>query len=331
MKNKTGRKIASWMLVFGLAFSFNTGAFAAAKSNNEVERYNRIEKLFDAKDKLLLEKKVDAKKIEKIEKDLQNLGVEKLSTNDVLKKFSKKKSKTGESIITPNVAVPPSTNVTWSSYRTTYSYNGKSYEVQRLIADANTKDSNLKNNGSRAISTSYKWQAGVMNLIKVTASEIGGNIPVLGTAMTFYDAVVGTISSIGRTTEIDGGDCVYSWSSVTRAVFSYVKPVGKSDDYQTMSYISTKSTVATGYQIPTFTYKTTSGSTTVSPKIVQGSKTFTITPSGYDNTYNAVYAFVNYPYAQTRATVDSFSLTGLDNKSVSTVYVVSPAFPAHIR
>ncbi|KNY25186.1 hypothetical protein [Pseudobacteroides cellulosolvens] len=67
-----------------------------------------------------------------------------------------------------------------------------------------------------------------MNLIKIGAGEV----PVYGTAMTFYDAIVGTITSIGKTTEIDGGDCVYSWACVTRAIFSYVKPAGYSDDYQ---------------------------------------------------------------------------------------------------
>lgn len=263
---------------------------------------------------------------------MERVGVKKLSKDEVIEEFPSIKkdiekkglnaNQTTTDTIRASIALPTNPNINWSTYTDTLTYNGTNYEVQRLVAQANVQDSPLKDNGSRAISTDYKWAAGAMNLVKTGA----GTIPVIGKILTFYDAVVGTYSAISKTTEIDGADCVYSWSYVSTVVFSYVRASGTSNP-QVLTYVSTKCDAAVGYQLPTFYYKNTNGNYVVTPAIIQGSSSYSMTPAGYDNTYNAVYAF---SHGASSAVVPSFSLTGLDNQSIYLVYPVVPNGPTDL-
>lgn len=144
-------------------------------------------------------------------------------------------------------------------------------------------------------------------------------------ALSVYDTISGFVSGISKTTEISSAEIVYSYAHITTASFKYVKIKGQSDDYQNLTYISTKGTTAVGYQYPTFTY---SGGS-VKPNVIQGNRTITSTPSGYNSNVNAVKAYSD-PYAARRSYVGSVKITGLESKSVSSIYPVCPEFPAHI-
>lgn len=79
------------------------------------------------------------------------MGVEFLSSEDVAKK-----KKFAMSSKVARVSKPTSANVTWTSKRVNYTYNGVTYEIQMLTAQPKNDKSKLYLQGDRAISSTYK-------------------------------------------------------------------------------------------------------------------------------------------------------------------------------
>lgn len=305
--------ISSLMVTLLLALSFTGTAFAQPSSDNSAQVDELMEKRAEA---ICLE---NWDEVSDIDRQLGKLGVEKLTPEEVEERFGNMDD------IAPYVSTPVSGNVTWLSSRTDYTYGGVKYEIQTLTAQPNQNSSNLKNSGSRAVASTYKWSAGIMNALSVIGSTVAGEIPGASLALTVYDTASGFVSGISKTTEISSAEIVYSYAHTTTASFKYVKVKGKSDDSQSLTYISTKGTTAVGYQYPTFTYSGGSAK----PNVIQGNRTINSTPTGYNSNLNAVKAYTD-PYAARRAYVGSVKITGLESKSVSTIYPVCPEFPAHI-
>lgn len=107
--------------------------------------------------------------------------------------------------------------------------------------------------------------------------------------------------------------------------FKYVKVKGQSDNSQSLAFISTKGMTAVGYQYPTFIYS--GGSAT--PHVIQDNRTITSIPSEYNSSLSAVKAYTDI-YAARNAYVRSVTITGLESKSVSTIYPLCPEIPAHV-
>lgn len=307
------KAIGVLMAAIVLATSFTATAFAQSTSDNSTQ----IDVLLEKRAELICLDKWN--EVEVIDQQLEKLGVEKLTQAEVEARFG------DVSGSTPYVSTPSSKNVTWLSSRTDYTYGGVTYEIQTLTAQPNQNDSNLKDSGSKAIASSYKWKAGIMNAISVVGSSLAGEIPGASLVLSVYDSVSGFVSGISKTTEISSAEIVYSYAHTTTVSFKYVKVKGQSDDKQSLTYISTKGTTAVGYQYPTFSY---SGGA-AKPNVIQGNRTINSTPSGYNSNLNAVKAYTD-PYAVRRAYVGSVKITGIESKSVSTIYPVCPEFPAHI-
>lgn len=331
---KTIRLVA---LLLILVLSLSSTAFAQADPNEEaIERDNQIQALLDKRAALFLEEDIEIKELNRIDKALKSLGVEFLTADEAKAQFAPKKTMDprlapDNSEITPQVDVPYATNVQWMSYRTSNYYSGgEYYNIQRLIASPNQYDSNLKEIGTRIITLDYNWEAGVLAVFESAAWSGIGSIPGASLFVSVYDTVSSGISGISRTTEVNVPHITYSWSQATTASFAYVRKENESDDYQWLSYISTKVVAAVGYQIPSFEYENTDGQWVVVPTVTQGSRTIYATPSGYDSIYSAVMAYRD-PYSYpSRATVDYIDISGPENKEVETIWPVSPQFPAHI-
>lgn len=311
MKKKISVLLSLLLLVMALPLNVS-----ANEIPEDVLMQEEMNLLLDKRAELICLEKYD--EVYEIDAQLASLGVEELTPQEVQEKFI-------DTNPMARVTVPVASNVNWYSTSFDYPYNGTTYTVQTLIAQANEKSSNLKESGSRAIASTYKWQAGFMNALTAFGSGLLGEIPGSSIYLTVYDTVSGAVSGISKTTEISSAEIVYSWSHVTTASFKYVKVKGQTDDYQSLTYISTKGVTAIGYQYPTFTY---SGGT-VKPNVIQGSRTINSTPIGYDSNLNAVKAYTDV-YAPTRAYNDTVKITGLESKTVSNIYPVCPQFPLHI-
>lgn len=308
------KKISIFMAFLLLVLSFSTTSFAQSSTDSN----NQIDTLLDKRAELICLNKWD--ELDSIDMQLESLGVEKLTPAEVEERFCNIDG------AAPRVSTPVSNNVTWLSNRTNYTYGGVTYEIQTLTAQPNQNNSNLKVVGNRAIASKNKWSIGIMNGLTVIGSTLAGEIPGATLALTVYDTVSGFVSGISKTTEISSAEILYSYSHTTTASFKYVKIKGQSDDSQVLTYISTNGTTSVGYQYPTFTY---SGGA-AKPNVIQGNRTVYSTPSGYNSNLNAVKSYTD-PYAANRAYVGSVKITGIESKSVSTIYPVCPEFPLHIR
>lgn len=307
-------------MVLTLVMSTATSALSASKEDT---KELSIQNLFDQRAKLLNEKEVDLQRINRIESQLQTLGVESLSSGEVNAKFKV----TGK--ITPQVSVPNQTNVSWFTYRSEIIKNGKTYEVQRLIAQPNTLDSNLKSRGSASVSSTYRWKAASINVIKMLATSSVGEIPGASTVLTVYDAVTGFISDIQPTTWIDGANVIYSWSQTTTVIFFYVKLKGETDDKQYLKFVTNKCDVVAGWQFPTFTYTNSSGGQVAKPSVVQGSRNISAIAPGYDNANKAVdYYIAGGPIITDF--VNQIPVIGIEDKTIKNIVPVSPMTPVYI-
>ncbi|WP_143482950.1 hypothetical protein [Pseudoflavonifractor sp. An85] len=295
-------------LLFSLSFTAN--AFAQSSVDNNL----KVDELLEKRAEFICLEQWD--NVASIDQQLEQLGVEKLTAQEVEEHFVS---------VTPYVSTPVSSNVTWFSSRRDYTYGGVIYEVQTLTAQPNQNNSQLKTSGSRAIASSYKWKAGAMNALSVVGSALVGEIPGASLYLTVFETVSGFVSGISKTTEISSAEIVYSYAHTTTASFKYVKVKGQSDDYQSLTYISTMGTTAVGYQYPTFRY---SGGS-VQPNIIQGQRTINSIPTGYNSNANAVKAYLD-PYAPTRAFVGRIKITGLESKSISTISPACPQFPSQV-
>mgnify|MGYP004552855783 FL=1 len=130
------RMISTLMATILLALSFAVPVFAQESSDNSA----LIDSLLEERAALICLEKWN--EVDSLDQQLESLGVEKLTAAEVDERFG---SINGA---TPYVSTPASTNVTWLSSRTNYTYNGVTYEIQTLTAQPNQNNSNLKISGT---------------------------------------------------------------------------------------------------------------------------------------------------------------------------------------
>lgn len=300
-----------------------------------------ITKLFDERQKLFFEESVDLKKLNEIDFNLHSLGVDFLTLEEVDKQFPEAKAQREKVLtgntgtesplnqnVTPYVVAPDSSVNTWASYRTVgYYYGGSYYNIQKLVAQPINNKSALWENGERTVSFSVNWKAGVTNLITSLAYSAAGTIA--STPITVYDALSSVWSGLKTVSDVNPSDVTYKWRTQTTAVFSYVKPEGKSDSYQSLSHISTKCLTSVGYLAAIDSWRQNgSGAWVLYPYIKSSSKYLEHIPSGYNDTFKAVWAYINVSGGSAyHDCVDKIKISGPESKSVQTIYPCYPQFP----
>lgn len=270
--------------------------------------------------------------LEVIDSKLHECGVEFLSdeqANSLLLEMQKKSgSETGGQGYVIGRVEPPDTGVnTWMTYRSIYTSNGVSHNIQRLVAQPKLSNSPLANTGSRIITYGVNWAAGTENLIVSTAESLAGNIPGASLVLSVYDAIRSFISGLSTTTEVSAPNITYTWSNVTTATFIYVRLDTESDDAQQLSSISTKTVTAVGYDIPKFNYKAVNGSWVLFPDIIQGKRTIYATPSRYANIADAVDAYNGLYPCPVQNEVYNIKISGPESKNVEVTWPCNPNSP----
>ena len=299
------------------------------------ERATILNGSFSTKDMSSQDAFVDA--LNEIDLKLAKLGVAFLDEEEVMEQFPDTKCDKALSLsgktqqISQNYDInanrPSSENNSWLTYRTTYVTDGTTYNIQRLIAQPKSTDSPLTDMGSRIVTFSQNWEAGVTNVIYSLAESAVGLIPGSTFALTVYGAASEFLSGISTTTEVSVPNITYSWSSTTTAVFTYVRLDEQSDDYQWLSLISTKTQTAVGYNIPTFNYEQSNGTWGISPEIIQGTRTIENVPTGYDSMEVAIAAYNTVSGGPVRNVVSNIQISGPESKSVETIWPCCPNFP----
>lgn len=342
------------MVISSSALAVSASTYSQNDTASVSSYEQEIEDLFDQRASLLAQifgnQGVQAQNarinaLNAIDMQLARKGVTFLSLEEVNAQFpetklSKEQSLSGKAVgelqcdtATPFVETPDSAVNTWASYRSTYTSGGVTYNIQKLVAQPTSTSSPLTDIGSRTITFSKNWQAGVTNVLSTLAgATVGGfveEIPGASLGLTLFDAVKSFLTGIETTTEVDVPNIAYSWASVTTASFVYVRKSNETDEYQWLSLICTKVVTDAGYQLPKFNYKNSNGSWVLTPEIVQDSRTIYSTPSNYNSASLAVSVYTSVSGGALQNCVGYVQISGPESKQVEEINPCCPAFPLH--
>lgn len=283
-----------------------------------------LDLLYDERGQAVLDG--DEQRVHQVEEEMKEAGVHFLSDSEVedLTRESSQQQAKGF-VILPAVDTLKQKNVSWSSVRRTVTYNKKKYEVQTLTAQPKAGyNCNLMSSGTAIIKEKGNMKAGLSNAIKAVASGTAGKIPAAAIAITIYDTVASFAKGISKNTIVTEAHITYTWASVETVRFKYVKPSGKKDSAQSLSFIDSKATVAIGVQFPKFVAKGVS----VKPNVIQRKYTETPIPSGYGTDTLAVKAYNSFK-GYSNAYLLTYKVSG-PTKPAFTISFIAPAFPLHI-
>lgn len=261
----------------------------------------------------------DSETIDEIDAELMNLGVEDLSSEEVMEIFAEDENKARW------IVPPTSANVDWKSYQSTIASNGTFYATQTLLAQPKNSSSNLFMEGSKTISSTYRWKTGAMNLIKVVASASVSSITKKTWAVTVYDSLKSFISGISPETEVKGMGVDYRYTTIETVSMIYVKKQAQSGDQNLkLSHISSTCTSQILSQYSSLSF--TGGTAALTG--IQKNESIVNTPDGYNNASRAVESY--RASKETKAFVTYIDIIGIESKPIATVYPLAPEGPTHI-
>lgn len=327
----TSKKLLMGALVCLLAFGSSGVVSASSPQEANSDNEERVNQIYVERAKVLAEQKEGyLEEYERLGKELESLGVEFLTTQEVQEKMEIA-AKNSNGVI-PYVAIPPNArNIIWSSFRNNWVKNGVTYEVQHLTAEPNGSSSSLMETGGIVLQNSNSLgkasQNFITTVVKAGAAKLGAPVDI---TLQVYDAVKNFINdaNFGRTTEVTDIKVNYTYSWWENVDFMYVKEANKSDDYQKLSFISTSVYGAINWTIPNMTYKSNGALKNVTFSNDQRSYNYYDT-TAHRNGSLAVAAYLD-PYAPRNAYVTSADLLGVGNKTIKSIPVKTPAFPAQL-
>lgn len=326
---KKCKRLISTLLVVIMVFSSLITPVSAEGSSNyaKVEGANEdiILKLFDERQHLLMQDPVDVTELNALDSKLIELGVDFLTETEVKRQFP---DISNNSTIQPLANPPSSNNNVWATYRhSNISYNGKKYNVQKLIAQPKVKEkSKLWTTGARTVNFNTNWKAGVTNLIKSVATSLAGNIAP--TPTTVYQALVAGWSGLKKTSDIDASQVIYKWQTATTVVFTYVRLESQSDFYQQLAYITSKCETAIGYIVDVEKWRQNGTGTWVPvPAVKTGTRYLFHTPANYHSNTKAIWAYLQGGTVAYKDTISKITISGPESKIVQTISPCNPNFP----
>lgn len=317
MKKLSARMLSIFLFVFMLIpvipVQANDGGILSDEETSEIER------LFERRASLIMSEEYD--ELDAIDCRLEELGVHKMSEQEAEEFIHE------HSDISTYVTKPSDGAITWYTGRETMTYEGTDYEIQTLLATPNAKDSALKGASSgsgKTLNSTYQWQAAAMNLLKTTATGyLGQKISGFERAWSAYELLKPFITALQPTSEVISTEVIYSYSWTATISFKYVKKTGESDDYQAMTYVSSKCEAVVGWQCPTFSYDTTG---VAHPSMLQGNQNLSGRAIGYNSNYNAVKAYLD-PTAPRSTFVNYIEVEGIEGKTAFAIWLPTPSSP----
>lgn len=216
------------------AIMANDLAVVNAEEREEIQKdgyedVQNIDELYELRSLLSVDFDKNLEQIEEIDRQLEALGVEEITQEEVAEKLGVAK----DSSIKSRIAVSSSSTVKWTSVREQYVYQGKSYELQIIRGVPNESYGESWRVDTQARKTNAGFVAASKNALKVITSKILGQLPKVGgaisTAKTFFDVFNGIISGLSTTSTIEGVDSVYMTSMKGEFLYVFVKYSGDVD------------------------------------------------------------------------------------------------------
>lgn len=272
----------------------------------------------------------NARRSSDIEAELAKLGVTELSNVDVVEQFPDTISRD------LNVKVPSNANgVKWfldANY--TRTYNGTSYNVAvlRAMPNGSLNSPLLKETSEIRYTNKSSFAAAKKNLFKYvvnsgvgSAGEIIANeIPIVGTALSVYDAIKSVTSDIKTTTTITEITATASVLAGTGVKFVYVNKANNPSDYQELQLVTTMVAADGDWKVPSCVATDTS----FSVRYLKGSNSLTSYDSHYNSSASDAVTYYAKGYSP-RCSYVSADLSLLEGKVLS-IPTATPRYPIHL-
>lgn len=248
-----------------------------------------------------------------LEAELQKLGVNPISYEEAMAIHNRsiKSDDVGVQVTVPS----SNSNVRWYDFRYYVTKSGTTYEVQELYAQGLSNGTNLAA-GQNGVTLYSNKQIAVQFLTQIAsiyAQKVIGLIPIVQWAP--YELL------FSDNTNVTNNSHVITHRSLSTVCFSYVKPYGKSDDYQNLTFVSNMVTIASSH--------TLAGYKDGSPYSKTTDKTNTEYASNYASGTAAVDAYTD-PYAPRNSYVSFYRFYNHDKTASLTQYILTPSFPVQI-
>lgn len=296
-----------------------------------------ISKLLTERSALFASEELDTIQLDKIDTQLRLLGCNFLTRAEVEQKYPDAvpnyASIMGNGQVDPQARVPDQDNITWVDHRSSnYKYNNKVYNIQKLSASPNSKNSNLKQSSAITVPSNANVFLNVTkNLVSVIAETAIGAVPGATVALVIYDAIKAVVSGLNTNSVVSTPKATYVNTMTETVVFQYVRLESQSDEMQMLTHISTATVTEVAYTLTNFSCKTnSSGQEIATPNSIQGKKTFYAVPATFNDSIAAIKAYNSYIGGPTYDAVKKVTVNALDGKKLYTFNPVYPSFPAHI-
>jgi len=189
----------------------------------------------------------DENRVEEINEQLSDLGVEQLTTEQVMSRMS------GTNLVMPRIETPTNSDtITWDSCRYVAAYGGVTYELQYLYATPRGEGSKLFHDDDFDIvlNAPFDWESAVVNLLKLAAAEYASSIgdPRLQALVLAYDIIEAINDASPQEIVIQEGDVIHcGWTYRNTVQLVYVKELLQTDDEQQLTFIATRGILEIGY------------------------------------------------------------------------------------
>lgn len=189
------------------------------------DKNRQIDQLLSERCELELEYEKNIFQINQIDKQLETLGVEEITMDEV-------RQKVGQSAM-PRYSVSSTSTTKWTSRRMVVAYANRQFEFQIIEGVPISQSSPLREDYTNVQYEKAGFVAGAVDAIKVVGVSALGALPEIGTVLsvgiTVFDAFTAFISNLTSSTIIENveGTAVVSFTSHVKYIF--VKPNGSAD------------------------------------------------------------------------------------------------------
>lgn len=200
---------------------------------HDLARNQRIDYLFYLRSQLELDFEKNMEEILRIDQELQELGVENITYEELLLKAG--------DVAYPMVDVPTSPSTNWMSRRVMVTYAGQHYELQIIEAVPTSTSSPLWIDKGIVSHTAAGFIAGTMNVFDAELRSAAGSIPIVGDVITVYNAFAEIAetydNAFSETTIVESATGVALITLKTHMKYIFVKGYGSADNMQLLSYV----------------------------------------------------------------------------------------------
>lgn len=207
-----------------------------------LETEQRIQELFSLRGALETDIAGNAEEIQIIDYELARLGVETISSGELLVKIAGDAAPAADFTSTDEDTI-------WTSRRTVVTYRGQHYELQIIEGVPGTDLSHLLANNAQVKYDSKRVVAGATEILKIVGTSLLGMTPIteFSSAITLIammtDVADAYQNSIEETTVINAVSGVAYISESNHIKYVFVKGYGSGDNYQKLGYVGNYLTV----------------------------------------------------------------------------------------